>query len=79
MGLDPGTPGSQPELKADAQPVNHPGVPGRDFKMKFSFNLLSNLQFHNRNLENFLYKVIFNSCIIVPYVIVWQFIQPFLY
>ena len=26
-GLDPGTPGSHPELKADAQPLSHPGVP----------------------------------------------------
>ena len=27
MGLDPGALGSQPELKADAQPLNHPGAP----------------------------------------------------
>ena len=27
VGLDPGTPGSCPELKADAQPLSHPGVP----------------------------------------------------
>ena len=26
-GLDPRTPGSWPELKADAQPLSHPGVP----------------------------------------------------
>ena len=26
-GLDPGTPGSRPELKADAQPLSHPGAP----------------------------------------------------
>ena len=26
-GLDPRTPGSCPEPKADAQPLNHPGVP----------------------------------------------------
>ena len=32
-GLDPGTTGSQPEPKADAQPLNHPGVPN------FNFNL----------------------------------------
>ena len=25
--LDPGTPGSQPEPKADAQLLSHPGVP----------------------------------------------------
>ena len=27
VGLDPKTPGSQPDLKADAQPLSHPGVP----------------------------------------------------
>ena len=27
MGLDPRTPGSHPESKADAQPLSHPGVP----------------------------------------------------
>ena len=27
MGLDPGTPESRPEPKADAQLLNHPGVP----------------------------------------------------
>ena len=27
MGLNPGTPGPCPELKADAQPLSHPGVP----------------------------------------------------
>ena len=26
VGLDPGTPGSRPELKAGAQPLSHPGV-----------------------------------------------------
>ena len=26
-GLDPRTPGSQPEPKADAQPLSHPGAP----------------------------------------------------
>ena len=25
VGLDPGTPRSHPELKADAQPLSHPG------------------------------------------------------
>ena len=29
VGLDPGTPGSHPEPKADTQPLNHPGVPKR--------------------------------------------------
>ena len=27
VGLDPGTPGSCPELKADAQPLSHPSIP----------------------------------------------------
>ena len=27
MGLDPGTPGSRPGLKAGAKPLNHPGLP----------------------------------------------------
>ena len=27
IGLDPRTPGSQPEPKADTQPLSHPGVP----------------------------------------------------
>ena len=26
-GLDPGTPGSHPEPKADAQPLSHSGIP----------------------------------------------------
>ena len=26
-GLDPGTPGSCPEPKADTQPLSHPGIP----------------------------------------------------
>ena len=26
VGLNPGTPGSHPEPKADAQPLSHPGV-----------------------------------------------------
>ena len=26
VGLDPGTPGSRPEPKADTQPLSHPGV-----------------------------------------------------
>ena len=26
-GLDPGTPGSHPELKADTQALSHPGIP----------------------------------------------------
>ena len=33
MGLDPRNPGSQPEPKADAQLLSHPGVP-RDWRTK---------------------------------------------
>ena len=29
-GLDPSTPGSQPEPKADAQPLSHPSIPRRE-------------------------------------------------
>ena len=31
VGLDPRTPGSGPEPKADAQPLSHPGVPNDYF------------------------------------------------
>ena len=31
VGLDPGTPGSHPELKAGAQPLSHPGIPRYNF------------------------------------------------
>ena len=27
VGLDPGSPGSRPKLKADTQPLGHPSVP----------------------------------------------------
>ena len=30
VGLDPRTPGSRPELKADAQPLSHPGIPQKN-------------------------------------------------
>ena len=40
MGLDPRTPGSQPELKADTQPLSHPGAPFFDLSI-FSFLSLS--------------------------------------
>ena len=32
VGLDPGTPGSQPEPKADVQPLSPPGAPECPFK-----------------------------------------------
>ena len=31
MGLDPTTPGSRPEPKADTQPLCHPGAPNHIF------------------------------------------------
>ena len=31
VGLDPGSPGPRPGLKADAQPLNHPGVPEKTY------------------------------------------------
>ena len=37
MGLDPGTLGSCPEPKADAQLLSHPGIPTAEF-FKFKFN-----------------------------------------
>ena len=40
VGLDPRTPGSLPEPKADAQPLSHPGVPGL---IRFKANILGYL------------------------------------
>ena len=34
LGLNPGTPGSRPEPKADAQPLTHPGVPNFEIFLK---------------------------------------------
>ena len=33
VGLDPGTPGSCPQLKANTQPLSHPAVPTSDFNI----------------------------------------------
>lgn len=38
--------------------------------MTFTYNFISKLQFHDRNLENFLPEVIFHACIRAPDVIV---------
>ena len=38
VGLDPRTPGSRPELKADAQPLSHPGLPQITFIFIFFTN-----------------------------------------
>ena len=35
VGLDPRSPGSCPEPKADAQPLSHPGAPGGLFQEEF--------------------------------------------
>ena len=32
VGLNPGTPGSLPGLKAGAQPLSHPGIPRGKFR-----------------------------------------------
>ena len=40
VGLDLVTPGSRPELKADAQPLSYPGIPLPAF-FKFSFEIIS--------------------------------------
>ena len=34
-GLDPGTPGSGPEPKADAELLSHPGFPEEKFSFSF--------------------------------------------
>ena len=39
VGFDPGTPGSHPVLKADAQPLSHPGIPHFPFKREYIFSL----------------------------------------
>ena len=44
VGLDPRTPGSSPEPKADTQSLSHPGV--------VPMSLLSRLNVHNGNLDN---------------------------
>ena len=37
VGLDPGTPGSRPEPKADTQPLSHPSTPRRKIFLKRQF------------------------------------------
>ena len=46
VGLDPGTPGSRPEPKADAQPLSHPDA----LKMQFQYILLSQTSTENPSL-----------------------------
>ena len=46
VGLDPETPGSRPEPKADAQPLSHPGVPYNTlFKLLTTLVAYRNLYF----------------------------------
>ena len=42
VGFHPGTPGSCPELKADAQPLSHPGVPLANILIKVDFSDFDN-------------------------------------
>ena len=42
--LDPGAPGSHPELKADAQPAEPPRCPIRRFSQEF-FTIFENCEF----------------------------------
>ena len=42
VGLDPRTPGSCPEPKADAQPLSHPGAPTPSFSICWLLYLLLN-------------------------------------
>ena len=44
-GLDPGTPRSHPELKADAQPLSQPGVPSLRFKSESCLAGKEHIQF----------------------------------
>ena len=57
VGLDPGTPGSQPEPKADTQPLNHPGIPFSDISVTTSKPSGSELQNLNWVLDNHLYNL----------------------
>ena len=47
MGLDPGTPGSHPGLKAGAQPLSHPGVPSMNL-----YNIKTSLQEISKVVES---------------------------
>ena len=44
VGLDPGTPGSHPGLKAGAQALSHPGVPIFDFYNQEMPHLVNTVQ-----------------------------------
>ena len=52
--LDPRTPGSRPEPKADTQPLSHPGLPSNIFSYEFIYT---------ENLHDF------DGCLRVPMII----------
>ena len=53
-GLDPGTPGSRPEPKADTQPLSHSGVPGgKIFKREVLVNGVKNCRQRLKNVLGF--------------------------
>ena len=51
MGLDPGTPGSRPEPKADAQLLSHPGVPGCQYLNNHTHNVLLHCVSYGKGCE----------------------------
>ena len=51
VGLDPGSPGSRPGLKAALEPLSHPGVPIPYFSKKISSLLV--LRKHSKSVHRF--------------------------
>ena len=61
MGLDPRTPGSRPEPKADAQPLSHPGAPPYCFKIHCAAAYMQSfVRFH--------YRVIFHCMDVLEFI-----------
>ena len=69
MGLDPRTLGSCPELKANAQPLSHPGVPIRPFLVLLFLNasltyiLVSIKAIKQWNLKGIIKYIIHSWCV----------------
>ena len=63
MELDPGTPGSHPELKADAQPLSHSGIPGSlYFLIPFTHSVPPDpLPLDNHQFVSCIYEAVFCS------------------
>ena len=61
VDLDPRTPGSRPEPKADAQPLSHPGIPKPSFLISSSTesDVEKGFDFHFWDIGRNLGKVIF--------------------